>query len=310
VSTPTAAPGELAAKIKAGDKRSLARVISWAESGDARCRSVMKELQPAGEARVIGLTGPPGAGKSTVTSALVRAFRARDARVAVLAVDPSSPFSGGAVLGDRIRMQQHATDPGVYIRSMSSRGRLGGLAAATPRAIRVLAAAGYEVILVETVGVGQAEVEIAAAADTTLVLVVPGMGDSVQAAKAGILEIADVFAVNKADRPDASSTLRDLRQMVSLAHAEWKPPIVPTVGTSGDGIPDLLEALDKHEAWLQASGERERRRLARARAEVTVLALAALSAHLAVSDELAARVADGGDPADAAEELLSSAGLT
>ena len=310
MSAPTTSAGGLASRVQAGDKRALARVISWAESGDARFRPVMRELAPAADARVIGLTGAPGAGKSTVTSALVRAFRARGARVAVLAVDPSSPFSGGAVLGDRIRMQEHATDPGVFIRSMSSRGQLGGLAAATPQAIRVLAAAGYEVVLVETVGVGQAEVEIAAAADTTLVLVVPGMGDSVQTAKAGVLEVADVFAVNKADRPDASSTLRDLRQMVSLSRGDWKPPIVSTVGTAGDGIPELVDALDRHEAWLAASGERDRRRLARARAEVTVLALAAVAGRLAVPDALAAAVADGGDPAAAAEELLSSAGLS
>jgi LAO/AO transport system kinase len=228
----------------------------------------------------------------------------------VLAIDPSSPFSGGALLGDRIRMQEHATDDGVYIRSMSSRGQLGGLAAATPRAVRVLAAAGYEVILVETVGVGQAEVEIASTADTTLVLVVPGMGDSVQAAKAGVLEVADILVVNKADRPDIQSTLRDLRQMVSLAAGGWKPPITATVGTTGDGIPDLLEALDKHEAWLESSGERARRRLARARAEITTLAFATLAARLAVPDDLAARVADGYDPADAAEELLTSAAFS
>lgn len=286
-------------------------MISWVENGDARTRSVVKDLGPAGTGtRVIGLTGAPGAGKSTVTSALVRAFRARGPRVAVLAVDPSSPFTGGALLGDRIRMQEHATDDGVYIRSMGSRGQLGGLAAATPRAIRVLGAAGYEVILVETVGVGQAEVEIASAADTTVVLVVPGMGDSIQAAKAGLLEVADVLVVNKADRPDTQSTLRDLRHMVSLARTEWKPPIVPTVGTTGEGVDNLLGALDAHEAWLQASGERSRRRLARARDEVTALAFGTLARRFAVPDELAARVADGQrDPVEAAEELLASAGI-
>jgi LAO/AO transport system kinase len=304
----TTTTSELARRIKAGDKRALARAISAAENGEPAAPEVISELSSTTtSARVIGLTGAPGAGKSTVTSALVRAFRARGARVAVLAVDPSSPFSGGALLGDRIRMQEHATDDGVYIRSMSSRGQLGGLAAATPRAVRVLAAAGYEVILVETVGVGQAEVEIASAADTTLVLVVPGMGDSVQAAKAGVLEIADVLVVNKADRPDAQATQRDLRQMVSLARAEWKPPIVPTVGTTGTGIADLLEALDKHEAWLESSGERERRQLARARTEITAIALAALTHRLTVPDSLAAEVADGTrDPADAADELLKS----
>jgi LAO/AO transport system kinase len=269
---------------------------------------VVKDLKPAATGtRVIGLTGAPGAGKSTVTSALVRAFRARGNRVAVLAVDPSSPFTGGALLGDRVRMQEHATDDGVFIRSMGSRGQLGGLAAAAPQAIRILAAAGYDVILVETVGVGQAEVEIASAADSTVVLVVPGMGDSIQAAKAGLLEVADVLVVNKADRPDTQATLRDLRAMVNLARGEWKPPIVPTVATTGDGVDDLLGALDKHDAWLESSGERARRRLARARDEVTALAFVTLAKRLAVPDELAARVAGGQcDPADAAEELLAS----
>ena len=308
LNTATLNTGDIAGQVQAGDKRALARVISWVENGDPRLRSVVQDLKPpAAGTRVIGLTGAPGAGKSTVTSALVRAFRARGNRVAVLAVDPSSPFTGGALLGDRVRMQEHATDDGVFIRSMGSRGQLGGLAAAAPQAIRVLAAAGYEVILVETVGVGQAEVEIASAADTTVVLVVPGMGDSIQAAKAGLLEVADVLVVNKADRPDTQATLRDLRSMVNLARGEWKPPIVPTVATAGDGIDDLLGALDKHDAWLESSGERARRRLGRARDEVTALAFGALAKRLAVPDELAARVAGGEcDPADAAEELLAS----
>jgi LAO/AO transport system kinase len=281
------------------------------ESGDGRVRSVLKELRPVpGGARVIGLTGAPGAGKSTVTSALVRAFRARDLRIAVLAVDPTSPFSGGALLGDRIRMQDHATDPGVFIRSMGSRGQLGGLAAATPQAVRVLAAAGYPLILVETVGVGQAEVEIASAADTTVVLVVPGMGDSIQAAKAGILEVADVLVVNKADRPDTQAAVRDLRSMVALATADWKPPIVTTVATSGEGIDELVRQLDRHWSWLESSGERERRRLARARDEVTALVFGVIRDRLDVPDGLAARVADGRlDPYEAADELLASIGL-
>jgi LAO/AO transport system kinase len=303
--------GSLAQRIQAGDKRALARVISWVENGDPRDRSVLKELNQApADARVIGLTGAPGAGKSTVTSALVRAFRGRGARTAVLAVDPSSPFTGGALLGDRVRMQEHATDDGVFIRSMGSRGRLGGLAAATPQASRVLAAAGYEVILVETVGVGQAEVEIASAADTTIVLVVPGMGDSIQAAKAGVLEIADLLVVNKADRPDTQAAIRDLRTMTALSTAAWRPPIVPTVATTGEGIDELVRQLDRHEAWLADSGERARRRLARAREEVTALAFGTLARRLAVPDELAARVAEGRcDPAEAADELLAILGL-
>jgi GTPase len=305
----TLSTSDISSLVQAGDKRALARVISWVENGDPRSRSVLKDLKPAAAgSRVIGLTGAPGAGKSTVTSALVRALRARGDRVAVLAVDPSSPFTGGALLGDRIRMQEHATDDGVFIRSMGSRGQLGGLAAATPRAIRVLQAAGYEVILVETVGVGQAEVEVASAADSTVVLVVPGMGDSVQAAKAGLLEVADILVVNKADRPDTQATLRDLRAMVALAGGEWKPPIMPTVATTGEGVDDLLGQLDRHDAWLGTSGERTRRRLARARDEVTALAFAALAKRLAVPDELAARVASGQcDPDAAAEELLAAA---
>jgi LAO/AO transport system kinase len=281
------------------------------ENGDKRVRSVIKGLKsPPERARVIGLTGAPGAGKSTVASALITAFRARALKTAVLAVDPSSPFSGGALLGDRVRMQEHATDPGVFIRSMGNRGQLGGLAAATPQAVRVLDAAGYQVICVETVGVGQSEVEIASAADTTVVLVAPGMGDSIQAAKAGVLEVADVLVVNKADRPDTQATVRDLRNMIALSPAEWKPPIVTTVATSGDGVDELVRQLDRHWAWLADSGERDRRRLARARAEVTALAFGAVRGRLAVPDELAARVADGRcDPHEAADELLASLGL-
>jgi len=301
----------LADRVNAGDARALARLLSLVEDGDERARSVVKDLKPpADTARVIGLTGSPGAGKSTVTSALIRAFRDRDLKTAVLAVDPTSPFSGGALLGDRVRMQDHATDPGVFIRSMGSRGQLGGLAAAAPQAIRVLGAAGYQVILVETVGVGQAEVEVASAADTTVVLVVPGMGDSIQAAKAGVLEAADVLVVNKADRPDTQAAVRDLRAMVALASGAWKPPIVTTVATAGEGIDELVRQLDRHWAWLADSGERDRRRLARARDEVAALAFGAVRGRLRVPDELAARVADGSRaPHEAAEELLAGIGF-
>jgi LAO/AO transport system kinase len=310
-SSPAGQQSNLAERVQAGEARALARVISMVENGDSRVRSVLKELRPPlTGARVIGLTGAPGAGKSTVTGALVKAFRARDIRTAVLAVDPTSPFSGGALLGDRVRMQDHATDPGVFIRSMGSRGQLGGLAAATPQAVRVLEAAGYPMILVETVGVGQAEVEIASAADTTVVLVVPGMGDSIQAAKAGVLEVADVLVVNKADRPDTQATVRDLRSMVALATADWKPPIVTTVATSGEGIDELVGQLDRHWSWLESSGERDRRRLARARDEVIALVFGMVRERLAVPDELAARVADGRlDVHEAADELLTSIGL-
>lgn len=305
------AAGSLAARVQAGDRRALAQAISLIENGEAEGRSVIKELAPlASGTRVIGLTGSPGAGKSTVTGALVTALRAAGARVAVLAVDPSSPFSGGAVLGDRIRMQGHALDDGVYIRSMASRGQLGGLAGATPQAARALDVAGFEIILIETIGVGQAEVEIASAADQTIVLVVPGMGDSVQAAKAGILEIADVLVVNKGDRPDAQSTVRDLRNSVALSSAPWKPPVVTTVGTTGEGIGDLVGQLDRHWAWLGDTGERERRRTARACEEVLALALGMVRERLPAAGEFAARVAAGElSSYEAAAALLTSAGF-
>jgi LAO/AO transport system kinase len=308
----------LVERVLAGDARALARAISWVENGDGRGRSVLRELTRAAAsrgagARVIGLTGAPGAGKSTTTSALVTALRSGGARVAVLAVDPSSPFSGGALLGDRVRMQGHALDSGVFIRSMASRGQLGGLAAATPMAIRALDAAGFDVILVETVGVGQAEVEIASAADSTVVVVVPGMGDSIQAAKAGVLEIADVLVVNKADRPDTQATVRDLRNMVALSTAAWKPPIVTTVATTSEGISGLVEKLDQHWEWLASSGELERRRRARARDEVLAMAFGAVRAGLGgpLLDALAVQVAEGDlDPHEASEKLLSSVGFS
>jgi LAO/AO transport system kinase len=269
-----------------------------------------------GRARVIGLTGAPGVGKSTVTAALVGAYRRRQLRVGVLAVDPTSPFSGGALLGDRVRMQDHATDSGVFIRSMASRGRLGGLSWATPQALRILDAAGFGVIMVETVGVGQAEVEIASLADSTLVVVAPGMGDAVQAAKAGILEIADLFVVNKSDRPGAQETIRDLRTMLAMADraaGDWKPPIVTTTASTGEGIDDLVGRLDAHESWLAESGAGDRRRRARAREEISAIAVTEVRRRLGALpgesrlDDLADRVADGKlDPYAAADELLGA----
>ena len=297
---------------RAGDTRALARLLSLVEDESPRVRSVIRDLVPAtGGARVIGLTGAPGVGKSTVTSALVGAYRAAGSRVAVLAVDPSSPFTGGALLGDRIRMQAHATDDRVFIRSMANRGQLGGLAAATPQAIRVLDAVGFDLILVETVGVGQDEVDIASLADSVVVLLAPGMGDAIQAAKAGILEVADLFVVNKADKPDAQLVVRDLRNMIALAdlaEGDWKPPIVTSVAVKNEGIQELVHRLNQHWSWLNGAGELKHRRLARAREELTALAFAALRGRLAASrlDELAGQVADGTlDPFQAADELLN-----
>jgi LAO/AO transport system kinase len=307
----------LVMRAREGDPRAVARLITLVENGDEALPAVAAALAPyAGTAQVVGLTGSPGVGKSTTTNELVRALRAAGHRVGVLAVDPSSPFTGGAILGDRVRMQEHTTDPGVYIRSMSSRGHLGGLAAATPQAVRVLEGAGCDVVLVETVGVGQAEVEIASLADTTLVLLAPGMGDAIQAVKAGILEIADVFVVNKADRAGADATYRDIQGMLSLgerAPGDWRPQVVRAVAVKAEGIDDIVAAMDKHRAWLTESGGLRRRRAARAAAEVEAIALGTLRARLgSVRDgtalpALAERVADGTlDPYAAADQLLAA----
>ena len=244
--------------------RDIARLISLIEDGSPEVPSVMRELAPTRVGRASSASpARPASASRRRPSALVTALRARGQRVGVLAVDPSSPFSGGALLGDRIRMQAHATDEGVFIRSMASRGHLGGLSATTPQALRVLDAAGFDVVLVETVGVGQSEVEVAAAADTTLVLLAPGMGDGIQAAKAGILEIGDVFVVNKADRDGADATVRELRSMIALGErprARLEPPVVKTVASTGQGIDRLLAAIDEHRRWLEGSGELHVRR--------------------------------------------------
>ena len=301
----------------AGEARAVGRLISLVEDASPQLREVMAALAPrTGTARIVGLTGSPGVGKSTTTAALVTAYRAAGKRVGVLAVDPSSPFSGGALLGDRVRMQDHATDTGVFIRSMASRGHLGGLAWATPQALRVLDAAGFDVVLVETVGVGQAEVEIASNADSTVVLLAPGMGDAMQAMKAGILEIADLYVVNKADRDGADNTVRDLRNAMSQGdgpHAGWRPPIVKTVAASAQGIGDVIAALEDHHAWLESSGELQRRRTARAAAEIEAIAITALRERLgdlhggtALDDLAAAVVARTTDPYAAADHLVAT----
>jgi LAO/AO transport system kinase len=330
VSLPQAAAGsarrghadvaDLVERARKGEPRAVARLISLVEDASPLLREVMAALAPlAGRAVVVGITGAPGVGKSTSTSALVTALRRRGKRVGVLAVDPSSPFSGGALLGDRVRMQEHATDREVFIRSMASRGHLGGLAWATPQALRVLDAAGCDIILVETVGVGQSEVEIASNADTTVVLLAPGMGDGIQAAKAGILEIGDVYVVNKADRDGADATARELNHMLSLGErrqpGDWRPPIVKTVASRAEGVDEVVEALDKHHAWLERTGVLRQRRRARLREEIEAIAVTALRERMGDLhgdqrlDVLADRVVEGElDPYAAADELVE--GLT
>ena len=293
---------ELVERILEGDRRAVARAISMVEDGDAGLAELSAELFPhTGRAWTVGLTGSPGVGKSTLAGELVRAGREHGLEVAVLAIDPTSPFTGGALLGDRVRMQVHATDPGVFIRSMATRGHLGGMALAAPEAVRILDAAGKDLVIVETVGVGQAEVDVAAATDTTLVVLAPGWGDAVQVAKAGILEIADVFVVNKADREGADAAVRDLEQMLRMGpRLPWVPPVVKTAAAVPDGIEDLWMAMSSHRDQLEASGrltEDRRARLLREVESLTVEELrdrvrAALSGDAALSEDLVERRID------------------
>jgi LAO/AO transport system kinase len=263
-------PGPLLDAARAGDRAALARLLSMVEQGADAAREIGRLAYPlGGDGYTVGLTGSPGAGKSTLASALIAHMRALELPIAVIAIDPSSPFSGGAILGDRVRMQDHATDPEVFIRSMASRGQLGGLALAVPEAVRLLDAVGKPWVLVETVGVGQVEVEIAGQADTTVVVVNPGWGDAVQANKAGLMEIADVFVINKADRRGVEETRRDLELMLDLSHlTEWRPPIVATVATEGTGVGELWSSITDHRAFLEKAGLLERRREQRLRREL------------------------------------------
>lgn len=309
------APELFAAAIE-GDRGSLARLLSLIERGDDEAREIGRlAYSRSGDGYTVGLTGAPGAGKSTLTSALIGHLRSLELAVAVLAIDPSSPFTGGAILGDRVRMQDHATDPGVFIRSMATRGHLGGLSLATPEAVRLLDAIGRHWILVETVGVGQVEVEVAGKADTTVVVVNPGWGDSVQANKAGLMEIADIFVINKADRKGVDETSRDLMQMLDLSdmpHEAWRPPIIPAVGTTGQGVPEIWDAVLQHRAAAEESGELERRRTFRLREELREIIAQRLGQRARqictgerwdeLTDEVVARTTD---PWSAADVMLA-----
>ena len=258
---------ELVERALAGERLAIGRLISLVEDGTPELGRIMTMIHPhTGSAYTIGITGAPGAGKSTLTEKVVARARAAGHKVGVLAIDPSSPFSGGALLGDRVRMQSHATDPDVFIRSMATRGHLGGISLATPEAVRVLDAVGKDLIIIETVGVGQAEVEITDACDTTLVVLNPGWGDAVQAAKAGLMEIADVFVVNKADRPGAKDSVREIMQMLDMSTAAWRPEVIETIAVKGEGVEDLWTAIEKHRAYQDEKGllgERRRRRVER-----------------------------------------------
>jgi LAO/AO transport system kinase len=332
----------LADRVEAGDVRAAARLMRDLDDGIASAREVLRRLFPrTGHAYVVGLTGPPGAGKSSLTDRLIGHLRRTGQDVGVVAVDPTSPFTGGAILGDRVRMQDHALDPGVFIRSLATRGHLGGLSRATADVVTVMDAMGKDVVLVETVGVGQDEVEVAELAHTVVVVAIPGMGDDVQAIKAGVLEIADVFAVNKADREGSDRTVKDLQLMLELRRTTatrvvldhdarhqmqrtgaedphesgwWEPPIVKTVATSGEGVSDLAQAVEAHRRHLETTGEKARREVARARATfVTMLrerllrgALSRLAREEGHLDEIAQRIASRqADPYALADELAS-----
>ena len=298
-----------------GDRAALARLLSLVERGGDEAREIARLAHPrSGHGYLVGLTGAPGSGKSTLTSATIGHLRAQGEEVAVLAIDPSSPFTGGAILGDRVRMQDHATDPGVFIRSMATRGHLGGLSLATPEAARLLDAIGRPWTLIETVGVGQVEVEIAGKADTTVVVVNPGWGDSVQANKAGLMEIADIFVINKADREGVLRTQKELEALLSLAHRPdmWHPPIIKTIATESEGIDDLAAAIVSYREFESGDSHRNERRKAIARWRLTELLRERLLSDLLSKngagerlDKLAAEIAEKKiDPYSAVEELV------
>src|SRR5207245_1888605 len=302
--------GDLAAEFRSGNVRGLARAITMVEQRDPATRQLMESLSDRVRRPVVlGFTGAPGTGKSTLVDGLIGHLRARDAAVAVISVDPNSPYSGGAILGDRIRMQGHALDPKVFIRSMGARGHLGGLSAATREAIRLMGAFGFDYAILETVGVGQSELEVAAIADTTAVLLTPGLGDGVQMIKAGIMEIADLFVVNKADLPGAERTLQDLRAILSLApKTGWKPPIVTAVALRGDGVEEVMAAVESHLRYQEGSADARKRADGRLKDEAADLvgewSRAEARRLLDEDPELADRLLRDRIPYAAAEEIL------
>ncbi len=288
---------ELKSSIREGRFRALGRAVSMVEQGDADAERLLAELYPlTGKARIIGITGSPGAGKSTLVDALATHYRKMGLRVGIICVDPTSPFTGGAILGDRVRMQSLYLDPGVFIRSMATRGFLGGLAGATNDVVDLLDAASFDIVLVETVGVGQDEVEVIRTVQTNIVVLVPGMGDDIQAIKAGIMEIGDVFVVNKADRPGADRTVMEVKTMMGLVdeHSDWLVPIVKTVASKPEGIPELAEEIGRHYDYLEASGELDRRNRERVRIR--------METHL--KDKFLGRLIGGVIPRDEWDSLL------